>query len=74
MRQRRRGPMVVLLVAGTAVGVWLTVEKVFVDRWERQELANQAARGGGPPPGPGDPTQSGPTARGQGGRSGTDGV
>jgi len=68
--------MAVLLVAGTAVGVWMAVEKVFVDRWERQELANHAARAreGGSPAGHGDPPPSVPTARGRGDRNGTDRV
>lgn len=67
--------MAMLLVAGTAVGVWMAVEKVFVDRWERQELANHAARDReGGSPGHDDPPSSAPTARGPGGRSGTDGV
>jgi hypothetical protein len=65
----------VLLVAGTAVGVWMAVEKVFVDRWERQELANHAARAReGGSPGHGDPPPSVPTAGGRGDRNGTDPV
>ena len=66
--------MVVLLVAGTAVGVWMAVEKVFVDRWERQELANHAGpdREGGSP-GHDEAPPSAPTARGRG-RSGTGSV
>jgi len=57
-----------------AVGVWMAVEKVFVDRWEREELANHAARAAeGRSPDPGGPASSVPTARGPEGRRRTDG-
>ncbi len=73
--QRHKGWTIVLLVVATAVGIWMTLEKVSVDRWEREELANHAARakeGGSPDHGDQHPPVQ--TARGRGGRSGTDGV
>ncbi len=59
-----KGLVVLLVAAGTATAVWMAVEKVFVDRWEREERANLAAREAqGASHRSGRPERVGPTGR-----------